>query len=111
MLIEVRTDSNIDGSDQLTDHVKAVAHAALDRHSDHIRRVDVHLSDASGSKTGQDGKCCMIEVRRNGREPIIIKHQESTMDQAIQGAFHDLKKSVESAFGKESIRDGLRDHH
>jgi hypothetical protein len=111
MLIEVRTDGNIQGSEQLSDHVKAVVQAALDRFGDRIRRVDVHLSDAIGNKTGHDDKCCMIEARRDGREPIVVTHRETTMDQAIQGAVHDLKKSVESAFGKESTLDHGRDHH
>jgi hypothetical protein len=53
----------------------------------------------------------MIEARRDGREPIVVTHQESTLEQAVQGAIHNLKKSVESAFGKEASRDQLRDHH
>jgi hypothetical protein len=51
----------------------------------------------------------MIEARRDGREPIVVTHQQSTMDKAIQGAVHELKKSVESAFGKESTQDNGRD--
>ena len=111
MLIEVRTDGKIKGSEQSYAQVKAEVHAALDRYGDRIRRVDVHLSDAIGDKAGHDDKCCMIEARRDGREPIVVKHQESTLEQAIQGAIHNLKKSVESAFGKETTRDHLRDHH
>ena len=101
MLIEVRTDDNIQGSEQLSDHVKAVVHAALDRFGDRIRRIDVHLSDEVGNKAGHDDKCCMIEARRDGREPIVVTHRETTMDQAIHGAVHSLKHSIESAFGKE----------
>ncbi len=109
MLIEVRTDGNIKGDEQSSEEVKAVVHAALDRYADRIRRVDVHLSDAIGLKTGHDHKCCMIEARRDGREAIVVTHQESTMKQAIHGAVHNLKKSVESALGKESARDHLRE--
>lgn len=111
MLIEVRTDGKIKGSEQSYAQVKAEVHAALERYGDRIRRVDVHFSDAIGDKTGHDDKCCMIEARRDGREPIVVTHQESTLEQAIQGAIHNLKKSVESAFGKETTRDHLRDHN
>jgi Sigma 54 modulation protein / S30EA ribosomal protein len=110
MLIEVRTDSNIQGSEQFSVHVKSVVQAALDRFGDRIRRIDVHLSDSVGDKAGHDDKCCMIEARRDGREPIVVTHQEATMDQAIRGAVQSLKNSVESAFGKESTLDQLRDH-
>jgi hypothetical protein len=111
MLIEVRTDANIHGSEQSSDHVKTIVHAALNRFGDSIRRVDVHLSDAIGNKTGHDDKCCMIEVRRDGREPIVVTHQQTTMVHAIHGAVHSLKKSVESALGKESTLDHRRDRH
>jgi ribosome-associated translation inhibitor RaiA len=111
MLIEVRTDSNIEGSEQSTAEIRAAVLTALDRYGDRIRRVDVHLSDAVGHKTGHDDKCCMIEVRWDGREPIVVTHQENSMGQAIQGAVHSLKKSLASALGKESTRDHLRDHH
>ena len=94
MLIEVRTDRNIQGSERFSDHVKAEVQDALERHINHVRRVDVHLSDDVGNKPGHNDKCCMIEVRRDGREPIVITHHENTMDRAIQGAIHNLKKSV-----------------
>ena len=111
MLIEVRTDSNIHGSAQFADHVKGIVHAALDRFGDRIRRVDVHLSDAVGNKTSHDDKCCMIEARRDGCEPILVTQHESSMDQAIHGAVHKLKQSVDSALGKESTREHLRDRN
>jgi ribosome-associated translation inhibitor RaiA len=109
MLIEVRTDGNIQGSEQLSEHIKTVVQTALDHFGDRIRRVDVHLSDSIGNKTGHDDKCCKIEARRDGREPIVVTQQETTMEQAIRGAVQSLKKSVESAFGKESTLDHLRD--
>jgi hypothetical protein len=111
MLIEVRTDGNIQGGEPFSDHVKAMVHAALDRFGDRIRRVDVHLSDAVGNKTGHDDKCCMIEARCDGREPIVVNRQESTIDGAIHGAVDSLKKSIESALGKEATLDHRRDRH
>jgi hypothetical protein len=111
MLIEVKTDDNVQGSERLSDEVKTLVKTTLDRFGDRIRRVDVYLSDATGNKAGHDYKCCKIEARRDGREPIIVTHHETTMEQAIRGAVHSLKKSVESAFGKESTLNHLRDHH
>jgi ribosome-associated translation inhibitor RaiA len=111
MLIEVRTDGNIHGSEPFSDHVKAIVHDALGRFDDRIRRIDVHLREAVGDKTGHDDKSCTIEARRDGREPIVVTHQETTMDQAINGAVQDLKRSIESAFGKEATSDHRRDRH
>jgi hypothetical protein len=111
MLIEVRTDGNIQGSEQLSEHVKTVVHAALDRFGDRIRRIDVHLSDEIGSKIGHGDKCCMIEARRDRREPIIVTHRDTTMDRAIHSAVHSLKNSIESAFGKETGSAHHRTRH
>ena len=111
MQIEVRTDSNIEGSEQSSAEIKTMIIGALDRYGDRIRRIDVHLSDVIGHKTGHDDKCCMIEARRDGHEPIVVTHRESTIGPAIHGAIHKLKKSVESELGKETSRDLLRDHH
>ncbi len=111
MLIEVRTDANIRGGEQLSEHVKAVVHAAFDRFGDHVRRIDVHLSDEVGNKAGHDDKCCMIEARRDGHEPIVVTHRETTMEQAIHRAVHSLKNSIESAFEKDSGSTHRRGRH
>ena len=111
MLIEVRTDGNINGGEQFSDRVKAELRTALHRHGDRIRRVDGPLSDAVGNKTSHDDKCCMIEARLDGREPIVVTHQENSLDQAIHGAVHKLKQSIDSALGKESTLDHFRDRH
>jgi len=102
MLIEVRTDGNFQGSEQFSDQVKIFVLEALERFADRIRRVDVHLSDEVGDKPGHGNQCCMIEVRRNEREPIVVTHCDPTVGQAIHGAVHSLKRSIESAFGRES---------
>jgi ribosome-associated translation inhibitor RaiA len=100
MLIEVRTDGNINGGEQFSDRVEVELRTALHRYGDRIRRIDVHLSDAVGNKTSHDDKCCIIEARLDGREPIVVTHQESSLDQAIHDAVHKLKKSIDSALGK-----------
>jgi len=42
-----------------------------------------------------------------------VTNQESTIDQAIQGAIHKLKKSIEGAFGKRppGIISGIITRH
>jgi Sigma 54 modulation protein / S30EA ribosomal protein len=99
MLIEVRTDGNIDGGEQFSDRVKAELRTALHRYGDRIRRIDVHLSDAVGNKTSHDDKCCMIEARLDGREPIVVTHQESSMDQAISHALQQDALVFDFALG------------
>jgi len=50
------------------------------------------------------GKRGMIELRRDGHEPIVVTQRETMMDQAIHGAVDSLKRAVESAYGKRPLR-------
>jgi Sigma 54 modulation protein / S30EA ribosomal protein len=108
MLIEVRTDNNIEAGEKLIDHLKGVVQGALERFDGRIRRVDVHLSDAISNKKGHGDKCCMMEARLDGREPVAVTQQASTVEQAVRDAVHTLKRSIESALGHDSQR---RDIH
>jgi ribosome-associated translation inhibitor RaiA len=104
MQIQVNTDSNIDGREKLAAHVRSVVASALNRFSDRITRVEVHLSDQNGDKSGQDDKRCMMEVRLEGRQPTAVTHDAATLNQAIDGAADKIHLSVESALGR------LHDH-
>jgi len=103
MHIELSTDSNIQGSDDLATHVKDVVENALGHYDAQITRVEVHLSDANADKGGQDDKRCMIEARVENRQPTAVTHAAATLEQAIKGAADKLKRSLESTLGR--LRD------
>lgn len=111
MLIEVSTDGTIQDDKNFSAEVKVVVCAELDRYSNGISRVDVYLSGANGQTAGYGDKCCLIKARRDGREPIVVMHQEGTMGQAILGGMYRLQHSIERAFGNQSNRSDFRDHH
>jgi hypothetical protein len=96
MQILVNTDSNIDGSEEFTTHVKSVVESTLSRISDRITRVEVHLSDQNGNKSGQDDKRCMMEARLEGRRPTAVTHQATSLGEAVDGAAGKLKRSLET---------------
>ena len=96
MQIQINTDSNIEGREELAASVKAVVESAVQRFSDRITRVEVHLSDENSRKSGQDDKRCMMEARVEGRQPTAVTHRAATLDQAVDGAAEKLKRSLES---------------
>ena len=105
MQIQMSTDGNIEGHEALATQVSSVIESALSRFSDHITRVEVHLSDEnSEKKDGNDDMRCMMEARLEGRQPIAVTHQAATLDQAVDGAADKLSKLIESTLGR------LRDH-
>jgi ribosome-associated translation inhibitor RaiA len=96
MHIQVNTDGNIEGREELASHVKGVVEGALIRFSDRITRVEVHLSDQNSDKSGQDDKRCMMEARLEGRQPTAVTHQAASLGDAVDGAVDKLKRSLES---------------
>lgn len=96
MHIQVNTDSNIEGSEELAIQIKGVVESALSRFSDRITRVEVHLSDENGDKSGQNDKRCMMEVRLEGRQPTAVTHHAASLSDAVDGAANKLKRSLES---------------
>ena len=69
MQIQVNTDHTIEGHEALAARIRGVVENALSRMSDHITRVEVHLTDESGPKSGKNNKRCMMEARLEGRQP------------------------------------------
>jgi ribosome-associated translation inhibitor RaiA len=103
MHIQVNTDNNIEGREELATQVEAVVEEALSRFSDQITRVEVHLSDENSHKSGQNDKRCLMEARLEGRRPTAVTHQAATLGQAIDGAADKLQKVIESTLGR--LRD------
>jgi hypothetical protein len=52
MVIQINTDRNIEGNSRLEGYVKETLHSKLERFSDKITRIEVHLSDQNGNKPG-----------------------------------------------------------
>lgn len=100
MHIQINTDSNITGREELAVHVKGVVESALSRFSDRITRVEVHLSDQNSDKSGQDDLRCMMEARVEGRRPTAVTHQAASLSDAVDGAADKLKRSLESTLGR-----------
>ncbi len=106
MHIEINTDSNIEGREEFAIYVKGVVESALNRFSDRITRVEVHLSDQNGDKSSQDDKRCMMEVRLEGRHPTAVTHQAASLGDAVDGAANKLKRSLESTLDR--LQDARR---
>jgi len=100
MQIQINTDHNIEGREALAAHVQGVVESVLGRFGEQITRVEVHLSDQNGDKSGQDDKRCMMEARLEGRQPTAVTHSAGTVDEAVDGAADKLKRSLESTLGR-----------
>ncbi len=102
MQIQINTDHNIEGHEALAARVSGVIETALSRFSDRITRVEVHLSDEnSDKKDGYGNMRCMIEARLEGRQPIAVTDQATTLDEAVDGAADKLANMIETTLGRQ----------
>ena len=100
MKIQLNTDVHIEGNEALATHVTTTVKHVLGRFSEHVTRVEVHLSDVNGGKTGDHDKRCMLEARLEGRQPVAVTEQAASLHLAIDGAAHKMARMLESTFGR-----------
>lgn len=105
MLIQINTDHNIDGHELLTSRTRDVVESALRHISDHITRVEVHLSDENGPKEGGQTKRCVMEARLEGLQPLAVTSRAATLDQAVDLAVDKLTRLIEHTRGRLQERE------
>lgn len=104
MLVQINTDRNVEGREELSRRLEDKVRAALDRYSGELTRVEVHLGDENSSKKGGGADMrCTLEARPAGLRPIAVRHNAATMEQAIDGALERFQRAIGRAKGK--LRD------
>ena len=113
MHIQINTDHNIEGHESMAEHVSNVVESALSQLSEHITRVEVHLSDENGPENdrnkGQNDKRCMMEARLEGYHPLAVTAHANTVHQAIDSAAEKLAHVIESTLGRMHDHKHRRD--
>ena len=104
MKIQVNTDNHIAGREALSQQAEATVASALGHLAEHITRVEVHLSDENGKKTGGRDKRCMMEARLEGHQPIAVTDESDSLDEAIAGAADKLKHSLDHTLSRLNDR-------
>jgi Sigma 54 modulation protein / S30EA ribosomal protein len=102
MQVLLNTDHSVTDFDTLNMHVDAVVSEALNRHREHITRVEVHIGDENGKKSGPDDKRCMMEARLDRRPPVAVTHHADSVESAVHGAARSLAKAIEKVVGRSA---------
>lgn len=103
MLVQINTDKNLDMNEAYSKQLEASLKESFNRYTDHITRLEVHLSDENGNKDSLDDKKCLIEARLKGKQPIVVSNLDNTYDQAVSGAIEKLRSSLDTIIGKSRI--------
>ena len=102
MQIQINSDHHIVGSPELAGRIQGLVRDTLDRYSDRITRVEVHLSDLNGVKGGND-KRCLMEARLAGLGPVDVNHEADNLQVAIDAALEKLERAIEHKLGKVAM--------
>ena len=94
MKIQINTDNNIAGREELAEQTKATVESTLGHLAKHITRVEVHLNDEISDKGGSHDKRCMMEARLEGLQPIAVSDEAESIGQAITGAPATINISI-----------------
>lgn len=100
MQIQINTDHNVEGREKFSEQVTRLIEGMLSRWSEHITRLEVHISDENSDKSGKDDKRCLMEARLEGLQPVAVTHHAESLDQAIHGAAEKLKHRIENILGR-----------
>lgn len=99
MLIQVNA-GEFHSTPAITAHVEKEVERALKLFRDRITRVEVHLRDDNGPKSGVD-KRCVMEARLAARQPIAVENTGTDMYEAVAGAAGKLERAVRKVIEKE----------
>ncbi len=100
MHIEVNTTRQITSQESLKAEVADMVEHTLNRFSDHVTTIEVHLDDENGSKGGNDDIRCTIEARLVGQQPIAVTGHAASVAQATHGASGKMARALEAAIGR-----------
>lgn len=101
MKIELSTDSNIDGTEELAAMVDAELRSTLEYFADRLTRIEVHLEDINAERgSGSDDKKCLLEARPEGMPPVVVTALAPTVEEACRGAAIKMKSLLSSTFGR-----------
>jgi ribosome-associated translation inhibitor RaiA len=100
MQIQINSDHHIVASPELAGRIQTLVRDTLERYSDRITRVEVHLNDLNSVKGGGSDKRCLMEARLSGLGPVDVNHEADNLDVAIDAALEKLERAIEHKLGK-----------
>jgi len=100
MEINVNTDNTIDRHQGLDERVREAVESAIGRFGEHVRRVDVHLSNENSQKQEDGSNGCMMEARVTGYAPVVVHAHAENLHLSISNAASKLQRALDHSLGR-----------
>ncbi len=104
MIIQINADKILNVHEAFSNQLEDIMSKKLQRFSEHITTLEIHITDENGIKTGPDDIKCILEAHLKGMQSIIVTDTANTLEQSVHGAIDKLKDSLDSIIGR------ARDH-
>jgi hypothetical protein len=100
------SDNQIDGDTGMAEHVEGMVRTKLSRVEERLTRVEVHVRDVDGPRSGANDKRAIVELRPAGLAPISGSDEADTIDAAVSRATDKALTAFDRQIGKMTTRKG-----
>lgn len=105
MFVQIKTDNQIKTDADANERLERRIREKLKRYEQRLSHVELHVSDANGSKGGTD-KRVSLEVRPTGHAPIAVHADSHRVETAVTAAVHKVERALAHAIGKQKDSKG-----
>ncbi len=105
MKVLVHTDRNIHTDAREERRIEDDLANALERFTEDLTRVEVHLSDESAGRSTEDDIHCLLEARPARQDPVTVSHRAATWAEALGGATNKLEALLTHKFDRLAEKD------
>jgi ribosome-associated translation inhibitor RaiA len=102
MQIQINSDNHISMHAPLSTSIEAELHRVLHRFKDQLTRIEVHLSDENGDKSGAQDKRCLLEARPRHYQSLTVTNDSPDIQTSVSGAAGKMLRLLETTFGRLS---------
>ena len=106
MQFQFNSDNQTSGDSDMAARVEDMVRARFSRIEDRLTRVEVHVGDVNGPRSGGDDKRCAVEARPAGMAPISASDQAASIEAAVVGAADKVLAAYDRQVGKLTDRKG-----
>lgn len=104
MQIQFNTDKTISGDEKSQEYFTSLIAKGLHRFEDHLTRVEAHVSDENGEKSGTNDIRCLLEARVEGKQPVVVTSNAATVEKAVSGSIDKMKNALQTIIGRRQNR-------
>ena len=95
MQVIINSDNQVDLQEGFIQHWQGEITQSLQRFSDWLTRVEVHLTDEnSKSKEGVDQIRCLLEARPANRQPVSVEVRAESAEHALAEGIQTLNRRL-----------------